>query len=106
MTAYAATDIPAGGVAVTERTGASSGDTVPAGALIAWRNTGAGSHTVTLTTSNTAGGLAVADQVYTIPAGQTWVDRVDSDWGDVNGQCAVAISGTATEIKFLVIGAG
>jgi len=105
MTDYAATTVSGNtGAAVTERTGATSGDTVPAGTLIAWRNTGAGSHTVTITTNNQVRGLDVADRTITVAAGATWVERVPSDWGDANGKCAVAISGTATEVKYLIMG--
>lgn len=105
MTAYAATDVSSNaGVQVAERTGAASGDTVPAGSLLVVRNTGVGSHTFTITTSNTTGGLAVADAVWTIPAAQTFSGRVDSDWGDADGLCAVAINGTPTEIKYYVLG--
>lgn len=105
MTAYAATDVSSNaGAQVSERTGAASGDTVPAGSLVVVRNTGVGSHTFTITTNNTTGGLAVADAVWTIPAGQVYGGRVDSDWGDADGLCAVAINGTPTEIKYYVLG--
>ncbi len=104
MTDYAATDVSASGaVAVTERTGATSGDTIAAGSLVVWRNAGAGTHNVTITTNNTADGLAVADQVITLTAGQVKVDRVEQAWGDANGRCAVAIDGTASEVKYLIM---
>jgi hypothetical protein len=105
MTAYAATDVSSNvGVQVAERTGAASGDTVPAGSLLLVRNTGAGSHTFTITTNNTSGGLGVEDRVWTIPAAQAFSGRVESDWGDADGLCAVAINGTPTEIKYYVLG--
>jgi len=92
------------GVQIPERSGTTSGDTVPAGALVVWRNTGAGTHVVTITTNNTQGGLAVADQPITIPAGQTWAGRIRNEWGDANGRCAVGIDGTASEVKYYVMG--
>ncbi len=103
MADRAATDVSGrAGAALTEFTGASSGDTVPAGSLCIWRNTGAGSHTVTITTNNTSDGLPIDDQVYTIPASGVWAGRIKSEWGDANGRCAVAINGTATEVKYYV----
>lgn len=105
MTDYAATSVGTfSGTAVTERSGTTSSDTVEAGALILWRNTGAGTHVVTLTTSNTEDGLAVADQTISMTAGQNKVSRVPAKWGDDNGRVAVGIDGTATEVKYSVLG--
>ncbi len=105
MTAYAAENasLTAGGT-ITERSGTTSSDTVPAGAIVLWRNTGAGTHVVTLTTNNTQHGLAVADQTISIAAGTNKASRIHADWGDANGRVAVAIDGTATEVKFSVLG--
>lgn len=105
MTDYAATDVTAStGTAVTERAGTASSDTVEAGALVLWRNTGAGTHVVTLTTNNTVGDLAVADRTISIPAGTNKAGRVPLQWGDVNGRVQVAIDGTPTEVKYSVLG--
>jgi hypothetical protein len=93
----------AGGV-VTKRTGSASADSVPAGALVLWVNAGAGTHVVTLTTSNTMQGLAVADQTISIPTASAKCSRIHPDWGDANGRVAVAIDGTATEVTFYVLG--
>lgn len=104
MTDYAATDVSTNvGTTVPERTGATSGDTVPAGASVLWRNTGAGTHVVTLTTNNTVGDLAVADRTISIPAGGVKAAPVPPQWGDANGRVQVAIDGTATEVKFYVL---
>jgi hypothetical protein len=92
------------GTLVTERSGTAAADTVPAGALILWRNTGAGTHIITLTTNNTVQGLAVADQPISIGAGLNRISRVPNEWGDANGRVAVAIDGTATEVKYNVMG--
>ena len=105
MTDYAGVDAnQSGGTAILPRTGSAAADTVPAGAVVLWINAGAGAHTVTLTTSNTTGGLAVADQVITIPATSAQVSRIRNEWADANGRVAVAINGTATEVTYYVLG--
>lgn len=105
MTAYAADAAGSSlGSALTARTGTTSGDTVPAGSYVVWRNTGAGSHTVTLTNNLTNDGLSVSSRVITIPAGAVYGGRVNSAWGDSNGLVAVAINGTAAEVTYYVIG--
>jgi hypothetical protein len=106
MTDYAADNIssPIASV-VNERSGTASADTVPAGAYVLWRNTGAGAHTVTLTTNNTvAGGLTVQDLGISLAAGQVKGGRILQDWGDASGRVQVAIDGTAAEVKYYVIG--
>lgn len=104
MTDYDGVAPTYGGALVTERTGSAAADTVPAGALILWRNTGAGTHVITLTTNNTFQGLAVGDQTISIAAGLNRVSRVPNEWGDANGRVAVAIDGTATEVKYDIVG--
>jgi hypothetical protein len=105
MADNAATNVanPAGNLAATI-TGTASADTVPAGSIVLWRNTGAGSHTVTLTTNNTVDGLAVADMVITVVNGTQQVGRVPPQWGDANGRVAVAINGTAAEVLYTIMG--
>jgi len=105
MTDFAA-DLAASyaGGALTRRTGAASGDTVPAGAYVVWVNAGAGSHTVTLTNNKTDQGLSISNRVYPIPALSAWGARVDPLMGDANGRVAVAINGTATEVSYYIIG--
>ena len=105
MTDYAAESAvqPAGGT-ITARTGTASADTVPAGSIVLWRNTGAGSHNITLTTNNTTDGLAVADQVITVANGAQKAGRVLGQWGDANSRVAVAIDGTASEVTYYVLG--
>jgi hypothetical protein len=95
------------GVLVTERSGATAGtDTVPAGARLLMRNTGAGSHVVTLVTNNTPFGLALADNAITLTAGQIkWV-TVPAEFGDANGRVGIGVDGTATEVKYYVLGLG
>jgi len=105
MTDYAATNVmSSAGTVVTERAGTASSDTVEAGSVVLWRNTGAGAHVVTITTNNTDGGLAVADRTISLAAGQNKAGRVAREWGDENGRCAVTIDGTASEVKYSVLG--
>lgn len=92
------------GAIVTERSGTTAADTVEAGTVVLWRNTGAGAHVVTLTTNLTVGDLAVADRSIALAAGQAKVGRVPSEWGDVNRRCAVAVDGTASEVKYYILG--
>jgi plastocyanin len=106
MTNYVSVDVSGtAGTTVTERSGTTSSDTISAGSTVAWRNTGAGAHVVTITTNNTTGdGLAVADRTISLAAGETKVGKVPEAWGDANDRCAVAIDGTASEVKFIVMG--
>lgn len=105
MSDYTSTDATApAGTAITERSGTASSDTVTAGSIVLWRNTGAGAHVVTLTTNNTVNSLAVADQPITLSAGQVKVSRVLLAWGDADGKVAVAVDDTASEVKYYVMG--
>lgn len=105
MTAYTGTNVATSAFAlVPPRTGATSGDTVPAGALVLIRNSGAGSHTVTFTNSFTVEGLAVGNRVVTLAAGEVWCGRVSTGWADSNNAVAVAINGTASEVVYYVLG--
>lgn len=105
MTDYAADTVGSiTGAAATKRTGTTSGDTVPAGAFVVWVNSGAGSHTVTLTNNKTDQGLTISNRIITIPAGGAWAGRIDPLVGDANGRVAVAISGTANEVTYYVLG--
>lgn len=105
MTAYAA-DLASSSVGTTlnARTGTASADSVPGGAYVVWRNTGAGSHTVTLTNNATNDGLAVTARVITIAAGAVMSGRINPAWADANNAVAVAINGTAAEVVYYVIG--
>lgn len=92
------------GTALTARTGTASADTVPAGAYLIVRNTGAGSHTVTFGNNFSADGLTVAGRVWTIPAAGVYGGRVEARWGDANGRVSVAINGTAAEVVYYIPG--
>lgn len=105
MADYAADNVASSvGTTLNERTGTASADTVPAGSVVVWRNTGAGAHTVTLTTNNTVGDLAVADRTIALAAGEAKSGRVPVTWGDVNGLVQVAIDATASEVVYYVLG--
>ncbi len=105
MADYTATNVNTSAFSVVApRTGTTNSDTVPAGALLVIRNTGAGSHTVTFTNSNTQEGLTVANRVVTLAAGEVWVGRVSPSWAAANGTVAVAINGTASEVVYYVLG--
>lgn len=105
MTDYAAENAAAtGGTTVTKRTGTASSDTVPAGSIVVWVNTGAGTHVVTLTTGNSVQGLAVADQTISIPTNTAKASRIHGDWANASGLVPVAIDGTAAELTYYVLG--
>lgn len=105
MADYAATSVAStAGTLVATRTGTTSSDTVPAGSVVLWRNSGAGAHTVTLTNSFTNDGLTISNRVITLAAGEVWVGRVNPNWADANGRVAVAISGTAAEVLYSILG--
>lgn len=104
MTDYAATDVSSNvTTAVPERSGTAAADTIPAGSRVLWRNSGAGAHVVTLTTNNQEDSLAVADRTISLAAGEAKSGPVPRKWGDVNGRVAVAIDGTAAEVKYYVM---
>jgi hypothetical protein len=111
MADYAAEAATDAGTTATLRTGSASSDTVPAGAVLAINNTGAGSHNVDLAIGYTWHGLypgsaATAGKRRLVLAAGSWtLVRVAADMGDANGRVAVAIDGSFAEIKYLVVSA-
>lgn len=109
MTDFAAENCysTSGGV-ITERSGAGVGvDTVPAGAMVLMRNTGAVTHTVTLVNSQVADGLAVAARTVVLTTTQIKSMQINPAWGDANGRVnlwADVNGGATTEIKYYVLG--
>jgi hypothetical protein len=94
------------GTQMTERSGAAPAtDTVPAGALILARNTGAGTHVITLACNFTVDGLAVASRTHSLTTGTIRTFRVPAQYGDANGRVSMSVDGTASEVKYYVIGA-
>lgn len=92
----------AGGV-VTKRTGTTSSDTVPAGAMVVWVNAGAGTHTVTLGNNQLADGLVVAGRILTITTATAQSSQINPQWADANGRVSVAINGTAAEVTYYIL---
>lgn len=105
MTAYAAESASSTlGTTVTSRTGTGAADSVPAGSVVLWRNTGAGTHVVTLTNNFSYDGSTVAARTISIPAATAKAGRINPNWGDSSGNVAVAIDGTAAEVTYYVLG--
>jgi len=105
MTDYAAENAASSAGAIsTKRTGTASADTVPAGAVVLWINTGAGTHNVILTNSATQDGLAVSNRTIQLLTGTAKAARVNSAWGDANGRVAVTIDATAAEVTYYILG--
>lgn len=105
MTDFAAEQISNTGTSVTERSGAASGDTVPAGSVVFMRNTGAGSHDVTFTNNLLVEGLTVANRTVAMAASAIKVVRISSTLGDANNRVAMAVANaTPTELKYYIIG--
>lgn len=105
MAAYTGTNVATTAFAVVPpRTGTTSSDTVPAGSMLVIRNTGAGSHTFTLTNNQQVEGLTVSNRIITLAAGEVWAGRVSNNWGDSNGLVGVAINGTASEVVYYILG--
>ena len=106
------TDFPAEGTyqtgntnAMTERSGATAGtDTVPAGCTILARNTGAGTHVVTLICNATVDGLAVASRTHSMANGTIKTFFVPNIYGDANGRVGMGVDGTPTEVKYYILG--
>lgn len=92
------------GTLLTARTGTTSGDTVPAGCVIVVRNTGAGSHTITLGVGYLFDGLGVANRSVVVGAGGAATIRVPANYGDANGRVPIGVNGTANEVTYYVLG--
>lgn len=94
------------GATVTELPGVAAGtDTYAAGTVLLARNTGAGTHVVTVACNFTVDGLAVASRSISIPTLGIRAIRIPASYGDANGQASVGVDGTASEVKFYPIGA-
>lgn len=96
------TNTTTGGV-LTARTGAASGDTVPAGSRIFARNTGAGSITITLVNAKTDDGLTISNRTHTLAAGAVRSFLINPTWADANGRVPINVtSGTAGDLTYYV----
>lgn len=110
MTDYAAEAATSAGTVVNQRTGSASADTVPAGQRLLINNTGAGAHNVDLAIGYLFDGLSPGSAAtpgkrrINITAGQWLYVDVPAAYADPStGRVAVAIDGTAGEIKFFVL---
>lgn len=112
MTDYAAEAPTLGFVTPTQRSGTASADTVPAGAVVLFQNTGAGTHNIDLAQNalyeglqtGTAGG-GLGKRRVTITTGAFALGRISANAGDASGRVGLTIDGTAAEVKYWVIGA-
>jgi hypothetical protein len=111
MTDYAAVTPVSPGAAITQQSGTASADTVPAGSVVLFFNGGAGVHNLDLTIGYTFDGLSPGSAAtpgkrrIAITNATYQVVRVPSSYGDANGRVPLTIDGTASEVKYWVIGA-
>src|SRR5258708_10834417 len=112
MTAQAGYLPSSAGTVVTEASGAAPAtDTIPDACVLLLRNTGAGTHIVTLGTAGltfdglgvgAAGGGAAA-RTYTLLTRQVMLVRVPTSYGDANGRGTLSGDAPAAEVKYSVI---
>jgi hypothetical protein len=114
MTAQAAFAPTSAGTVITEQSCAAPGtDTIPDSCTLLVRNTGAGTHIVTLGTAGLtfdglnvgAAGAGTSVRTYSIAAAGVLLIKVPDTYGDANGRCNFGADGTAAEVKYSVIGA-
>src|SRR6266498_181513 len=112
MTAQVAIAPASIGNVIVEQSGAAAGtDTVPAGCILLLRNTGAGTHVVSLTMPPTTAsdgltpGNPIGFRPYTLLTIQVYMIRVPVSYGDASGRVGIGVDGTAAEVKYNVIGA-
>jgi hypothetical protein len=112
MTSQVAIAPLSSGNVVVEQSGAAAGtDTVPAGCLLLLRNTGAGTHVVSLAIAAQAAsdglipGNPIGFRPISMANGTVYLVRVPASYGDANGRVGIGVDGTPTEVKYNVIGA-
>jgi len=104
MTDWAAVQPLNTGAAVTERSGAGVGvDTVPAGTTLLLRNTGAGTHVVTLPCNQGTDGLATTARTISMATNTVQAVFVPFSYGDVNGRVGMSVDGTSAEVKYSIL---
>lgn len=86
------------GLQPTYTAAAAGGDTAPIGngIVLHVKNGDASSHTVTVATPGTVGGLAVADATQTIPAGSEAFIPMRSEYRQANGRSAITYDGVTS----------
>jgi hypothetical protein len=106
MAAQPAVAPTSAGATVTEIAGAVvATDTYAAGTCLLIRNTGAGTHVVTIVCNATVDGLGVAVRTISIPTLGIRLVRIPASYGDASGQVNVWVDGTVAEVKIYPIGA-
>ncbi len=115
MTAQAALTPISAGTVQAELSGAAPGtDTVPAGSVLLVRNTGAGTHVLTIGIGATQAFLdgllpgtvpGVASRTISILTLQVMAIRIPANYGDANGRVPFGVDGTPTEVKYTCINA-
>lgn len=106
MTDFPAVQAQNIGAAVVERSGAAAGtDTVPAGATLLLRNTGAGTHVVALKCNQGTDGLTTGDRTISLPTGAPGIQAVwvPYSYGDANGRVGISVDLTSAEVKYYVL---
>lgn len=111
MTDFAAVAPVSSGAVITQQSGTASADTLPAGASVLFFNGGAAPHNLDLTINYLFDGLAPGSAAtpgkrrIAITNATYQIVRVPSAYGDANGRVALTIDGTASEVKYWVVGA-
>lgn len=111
MTDYAADAPTSAGTVVTQKAGTASADTVPAGCVLLIFNGDAAPRTVDLSIGYQFDGLSPGSSAtpgkrrLTVTNATYQLVRVPASYGDANGRVALAIDGTAANVKFWVVGA-
>lgn len=111
MTAQVATLPTSAGVAVTPIVGAAAGvDTYPP-CVLYLRNTGAGTHVITIVINALYDGLPVnavaapGSRTVTMLTGASAIVRLPAAYADANGRIGVSVDGTSAEVLITPIGA-
>lgn len=84
MASLSAQTATSSGVLLTFNSCAGGGDTVPFGSECIFRNTDAGTVTVTVVTPNTVDGNAIADKTFTVAQNEIKIVRPTNDYRDTS----------------------
>src|SRR5713101_6340173 len=101
MTAQVAVTPVSSGAVITETSGAAPGtDTVPGGVVLLVRNTGAGTHVITIGIAATLDGLqpgttsGAGTRTISLTTAQVAIVRIPANYGDANGRVPFGVDGT------------
>lgn len=111
MTAQVAQLPTSAGAAIVPIVGAAAGvDTYPP-CVLYLRNTGAGTHVVTITINALFDGLPInagaapGSRTFSILTGASAIVRLPASYADANGRIGVSVDGTSAEVLITPIGA-